>query len=128
MKPIDIEKEKKEILNKYRSLLRVFSSKANKKDKSLIRKAFNLAVEAHKEMRRKTGEPYIYHPIAVAHIAAREIGLGTTSIICALLHDVVEDTDYSLQDIEKLFGKKVSKIIDGLTKIQDVFDLSLIHI
>ena len=73
-------------------------------------------------MRRKSGEPYIYHPIAVAHIAAKEIGLGTTSIICALLHDVVEDTDYSLNDIEKLFGKKVAKIIDGLTKIQDVFD------
>ena len=73
-------------------------------------------------MRRKSGEPYIYHPIAVAHIAAKEIGLGTTSIICAILHDVVEDTDYTLKDIEKLFGKKVAKIIDGLTKIQDVFD------
>ena len=73
-------------------------------------------------MRRKSGEPYIYHPIAVAHIAAKEIGLGTTSIICALLHDVVEDTEYSLQDINEMFGPKVTKIIDGLTKIQDVFD------
>jgi len=122
MQPIDLEQEKKDILNKYKSLLRACADKTNKKDKKEIRKAFNLAVEAHKNMRRKSGEPYIYHPIAVAHISAKEIGLGTTSIICALLHDVVEDTDYTLNDIEKLFGKKVAKIIDGLTKIQDVFD------
>ena len=122
MQPIDLEQEKKDILNKYKSLLRACADKTNKEDKKEIRKAFNLAVEAHKNMRRKSGEPYIYHPIAVAHIAAKEIGLGTTSIICALLHDVVEDTDYTLNDIEKLFGKKVAKIIDGLTKIQDVFD------
>ena len=122
MRPIDLEQEKKEILNKYRSLLRACDDKTNKEDKKEIRKAFNLAVEAHKNMRRKSDEPYIYHPIAVAHIAAKEIGLGTTSIICALLHDVVEDTDYNLKDIEELFGKKVAKIIDGLTKIKDVFD------
>ena len=122
MQPIDLEQEKKDILNKYKSLLRACADKTNKEDKKEIRKAFNLAVEAHKDIRRKSGEPYIYHPIAVAHIAAKEIGLGTTSIICALLHDVVEDTDYTLNDIEKLFGKKVSQIIDGLTKIQDVFD------
>jgi guanosine-3',5'-bis(diphosphate) 3'-pyrophosphohydrolase len=122
MQPIDLEQEKKDILNKYKSLLRACADKINKEDKKEIRKAFNLAVEAHKLMRRKSGEPYIYHPIAVAHIAAKEIGLGSTSIICALLHDVVEDTDYTLNDIEKLFGKKVAKIIDGLTKIQDVFD------
>ena len=122
MQPIDLEQEKKDILNKYKSLLRACADKTDKADKKEIRKAFDLAVEAHKTQRRKSGEPYIYHPIAVAHIAAKEIGLGTTSIICALLHDVVEDTDYSLKDIEKLFGKKVSKIIDGLTKIQDVFD------
>jgi len=122
MEPIDLEQEKKAILNKYKSLLRACADKINKEDKKEIRKAFNLAVQAHKHMRRKSGEPYIYHPIAVAHIAAKEIGLGTTSIICALLHDVVEDTDYTLKDIEKLFGKKVAKIIDGLTKIQDVFD------
>ena len=122
MQPIDIEQEKKEILNKYKSLLRVCADTTSKEDKKEIRKAFNLAVEAHKEMRRKSGEPYILHPIAVAHIAAKEIGLGTTSIICALLHDVVEDTDYTLKDIEKIFGKKVAKIIDGLTKIQDIFD------
>ncbi len=122
MQPINLEQEKKEILNKYKSLLRTCSDNTNKKDRKTIRKAFNIAVEAHKEMRRKSGEPYIYHPIAVARISAKEIGLGSTSIICALLHDVVEDTDYTLKDIEKLFGKKVSKIIDGLTKIQDVFD------
>ena len=122
MQPIDLEQEKKDILNKYKSLLRACADKTDKVDKKEIRKAFDLAVEAHKTQRRKSGEPYIYHPIAVAHIAAKEIGLGTTSIICALLHDVVEDTDYTLKDIEKLFGEKVSKIIDGLTKIQDVFD------
>ena len=122
MQPIDLEQEKKDILNKYKSLLRACADKTDKADKKEIRKAFDLAVEAHKTQRRKSGEPYIYHPIAVAHIAAKEIGLGTTSIICALLHDVVEDTDYTLKDIEKLFGEKVSKIIDGLTKIQDVFD------
>jgi len=122
MQPIDLEQEKKDILNKYKSLLRACADKTNKEDKKEIRKAFNLAVEAHKNMRRKSGEPYIYHPIAVAHIAAKEIGLGTTSIICALLHDVVEDTDYTLKDIERLFGEKVTKIINGLTKIQDVFD------
>ncbi|MEC9208809.1 MAG: RelA/SpoT family protein [Bacteroidota bacterium] len=122
MQPIDFEQEKKEILNRYKSLLRACSDKTDKKDKKDIRKAFDIAVQAHKDMRRKSGEPYIYHPIAVAHIAAKEIGLGTTSIICALLHDVVEDTDYTLKDIEKNFGKKITQIIDGLTKIQDVFD------
>ena len=122
MQPIDYEKEKKEILNRYRSLLRVNADRLSKSDKKIIRKAFNVAVEAHKDMRRKSGEPYIYHPIAVAHISAKEIGLGTTSIICSLLHDVVEDTDYTLQDIKKNFGKKYALIIDGLTKIQDVFD------
>ena len=105
---IDTEKEDKEILNKYRNLLRACSDKTNKKDKKDIRAAFNLAVNAHKDIRRKSGEPYIYHPIAVAHIAAKEIGLGSTSIVCALLHDVVEDTDYEIEDIQRLFGPKVA--------------------
>ena len=122
MQPIDLKQEKKEILNRYKGLLRACADKIDKEDKKIIRKAFNLAVEAHKDMRRKSGEPYIYHPIAVARISAKEIGLGTTSIVCALLHDVVEDTEYSIKDIEDLFGKKVAQIIDGLTKIQDVFD------
>jgi GTP pyrophosphokinase len=94
----------------------------DKNDKLMIRKAFNLAVESHKDMRRKSGEPYIYHPIAVAQIAVSEIGLGPTSVVCALLHDVVEDTDISLEDIKMMFGEKVAKIIDGLTKISGVFD------
>jgi guanosine-3',5'-bis(diphosphate) 3'-pyrophosphohydrolase len=86
----------------------------------LVRKAFEVALEAHKEMRRKSGEPYIYHPLAVARIVAEEIGLGTTSIVCALLHDVVEDTDLSLEDISGMFGERVAKIIDGLTKITGI--------
>lgn len=119
---IDLEAEKKEILKRYRALLRVCKSTMQKGDKRMIRLAFNMALESHQDMRRKSGEPYIYHPIAVAQIAAQEIGLGTTSIVCALLHDVVEDTDITLEDIEREFGKKVAKIIDGLTKISGVFD------
>lgn len=118
----DVEKERKEILNRYKGLLRDCRDNTTKADKKQIRKAFNLAVDAHKNMRRKSGEPYIYHPIDVARIAAKNIGLGSTSIICALLHDVVEDSDYTLTDIENLFGEKVSRIIDGLTKISDVYD------
>ncbi len=119
---IDIEAEKNEILKRYRALLRASKSTLQKGDKRMIRKAFDMALESHKDMRRKSGEPYIYHPIAVAQIAAEEIGLGTTSIVCALLHDVVEDTYVTLDDIEREFGKKVAMIIDGLTKISGVFD------
>ena len=125
VKKIDTKKEDKEILNKYRNLLRACEDKTNKQDKKIIRKAFNLAVEAHKDMRRKSGEPYIYHPIAVAHIAAKEIGLGATSIVCALLHDVVEDTDYGISDMQRMFGSRVAKIIEGLTKMSDVFDQNI---
>lgn len=119
---IDLEIEKKEILKRYRALLRACKPTMQKGDKRMIRLAFDMALESHRDMRRKSGEPYIYHPIAVAQIAAEEIGLGTTSIVCALLHDVVEDTDITLEDIEREFGKKVTKIIDGLTKISGVFD------
>ncbi|MES2653685.1 MAG: bifunctional (p)ppGpp synthetase/guanosine-3',5'-bis(diphosphate) 3'-pyrophosphohydrolase [Bacteroidota bacterium] len=119
---IDLEAEKQEILKRYRALLRASKSTLQKGDKKEIRKAFEMALESHKDMRRKSGEPYIYHPIAVAQIAAEEIGLGTTSIVCALLHDVVEDTDITLEDIEREFGKKTARIIDGLTKISGVFD------
>jgi guanosine-3',5'-bis(diphosphate) 3'-pyrophosphohydrolase len=119
---IDLELEKNEILKRYRALLRACKSTLEKGDKQMIRKAFDMALESHAAMRRKSGEPYIYHPIAVAQIAAEEIGLGTTSIVCALLHDVVEDTNVTLDDIEMQFGKKVAKIIDGLTKISGVFD------
>ena len=119
---VDTTLENKEIVNRYRQLLRVSKWSREKGDGVIIRKAFETAVEAHKEMRRKSGEPYIFHPIAVARIAAEEIGLGTTSIVCALLHDVVEDTDTTLEDIEADFGSKVAEIIDGLTKISGVYD------
>jgi GTP diphosphokinase / guanosine-3',5'-bis(diphosphate) 3'-diphosphatase len=119
---IDEEKEKKEILQSYRSLLRACKRRMERGDKIHIRKAFELALEAHKNMRRKSGEPYIFHPLAVAKICTEEIGLGTTSVICALLHDVVEDTDMTLDDIQGMFGEKVAQIIDGLTKIEGVFD------
>ena len=122
MQSINVDKERKEILNRYRGLLRDCRDKTSLEERKLIRKAFNIAVEAHKDMRRKSGEPYIYHPIDVARIAAKEIGLSTTSIICSLLHDVVEDTDYTLEDIERLFDSKVARIIDGLTKISEVYD------
>ncbi len=116
------ETEKKEIINRYRNLLRVWSKREKPVNKKLVRKAFNLAVDAHKDMRRKSGEPYIYHPLEVARIAAGEIGLGTTSVICALLHDVVEDSEYTLADIRSLFGDTVTRIIDGLTKIGEIFE------
>lgn len=121
---IDLEAEKKEILKRYRKLLIEARKSRDDLDKKQIRKAFNVALEAHKEMRRKSGEPYIYHPIAVAQIVAEEIGLGTTSIVSALLHDTVEDTEISLEDIDNMFGAKVCRIIDGLTKISGVIDHS----
>lgn len=111
------EIEKYEIARRYKDMLRNTYRKLSDEDKDLIRKAFDLAADAHKEQRRKSGEPYIFHPISVAQIVADEIGLGATSIACALMHDVVEDTEYTLTDIERLFGNKIAKIIDGLTKI-----------
>lgn len=117
----DPEIEKKEIIRRYRNLLRVSVVRAPD-DKKLIRKAFDLAADAHKDMRRKSGEPYIYHPVEVATIVAGEIGMGTTSIVSALLHDVVEDSNYSLDDIRFHFGDKVTQIIDGLTKIEEMID------
>ncbi len=114
--------ENKEIVRRYRNLLRVWYTRKTTADKKLVRKAFNFAVEAHKNDRRKSGEPYVYHPLDVARIAAEDIGLGTTSIVCALIHDVVEDTEYTLKDIQKLFGAKVANIVDGLTKIEEIFD------
>lgn len=121
MHEIDLEKERKEILSAFRGLLRSVRNLTPAKTK-MIRKAFDVAVEAHKDMRRKSGEPYIFHPIAVARICAEEIGLGATSVVCALLHDTVEDTHITLDDIEELFGSKCRIIIDGLTKIPEVFD------
>jgi guanosine-3',5'-bis(diphosphate) 3'-pyrophosphohydrolase len=118
----DLEEEKKEIVKRYRQLLKVSKWSREKGDVKMIRDAFDLSMDAHRDMRRKSGEPYIYHPLAVARIAAEEIGLGTTSIVCALLHDVVEDSHVELSDIERQFGPKVARIIDGLTKISGVFD------
>lgn len=117
-----LKREKQEILNAYKGLLRACKSIRDEDDTKNIRKAFDLALEAHKSMRRKSGEPYIYHPIAVARICAEEIGLGATSIIAALLHDTVEDTEVTLEDVEGMFGKKVARIIDGLTKITGFVD------
>jgi len=119
---IDPVAERKEILNRYKLLIKACKRRLEKGDKEIIRKAFEVAVEAHKEIRRKSGEPYIYHPIAVAQICAEEIGLGTIGIVCALLHDTVEDTDLTLADVKGLFGEKVAQIIDGLTKISGVID------
>lgn len=111
------EEENKEIANRYKDLLKGTYQTLSEDDKKLIRKAFDIAVEAHSEQRRKTGEPYIFHPIAVAKIVAYEIGLGATSIAAALLHDVVEDTHYTIDDMERLFGETVARIVSGLTKI-----------
>ncbi|MEQ9166791.1 MAG: bifunctional (p)ppGpp synthetase/guanosine-3',5'-bis(diphosphate) 3'-pyrophosphohydrolase [Fulvivirga sp.] len=119
---IDVEEENKEIVRRYRQLLRHAKPLLKGNDSKLIRKAFNTALEAHSGTRRKSGEPYIFHPIAVAKICVDEIGLGTTSIISALLHDVVEDTEWTIKDIERDFGKKIARIIDGLTKISGVFE------
>ena len=112
-----IEKENKEIAKQYKELLRISYQTLTDKDKKLIRSAFDVAVDAHKDQRRKSGEAYIFHPIAVAKIVASKIGLDAVSIASALLHDVVEDTAYTLGDIERMFGETVARIVDGLTKI-----------
>jgi GTP pyrophosphokinase len=116
------EEEKKEILRKYRALLRALKPKLKPGSKEQIRVAFEMAAEAHKTMRRKSGEPYILHPLAVAMICVEEIGLGVRSTICALLHDTVEDTDITFDMIEREFGTEIAKIVDGLTKISNVLD------
>ena len=113
----EIEKENKEIAREYKELLSISYQTLSDEDKKLIRKAFDVAVEAHKEQRRKSGEAYIFHPIAVAKIVASEIGLGPTSIAAALMHDVVEDTDITVEDIERMFNPKIAQIVEGLTKI-----------
>jgi GTP pyrophosphokinase len=118
------EQEKKLILREYRSLLRALKTKLKPGDKDLIRTAFEMSAEAHKTMRRKSGEPYILHPLAVAKICAEEIGLGVRSTICSMLHDTVEDTDISLEDVEREFGNEIARIVDGLTKISNVIDVN----
>lgn len=120
MTEIDIEQENRDIAREYKELLRISYQTLSDPDKKLIRKAFDVAVEAHKDQRRKSGEAYIFHPIAVAKIVASEIGLGATSIAAALMHDVVEDTPTTVQDIERMFNPKVAQIVEGLTKIAKV--------
>ncbi|MEM6319394.1 MAG: RelA/SpoT family protein [Bacteroidota bacterium] len=117
VKETQIDKDKRLIMRAYRGLLRVVKAKADKTDKVNIRAAYELAVDAHKSQRRKSGEPYVLHPIEVARICAVEIGLGPTAVICALLHDVVEDTPITLKEIEVQFGERVALIVDGLTKL-----------
>lgn len=120
MLEIDFEKENKAILQEYKELLRISYQTLTPEDKKLIRKAFDVAMDAHKDQRRKSGEAYFFHPIAVAKIVASEIGLGATAIAAALLHDVVEDTLITIEDIEKMFGAKVAQLVEGLTKISKV--------
>ena len=121
---LDEEQEKKEIVRHYRALLRALKPRLKKGDRELVRTAFEMAADAHKEMRRKSGEPYILHPLAVSQICVDEIGLGVRSAICALLHDTVEDTEVTLEDVERAFGAEISHIVDGLTKISTVIDSS----
>jgi GTP pyrophosphokinase len=120
MTELEIEAENKAIAQEYKELLRISYQTLTVEDKKIIRKAFDVAVDAHKDQRRKSGEAYIFHPIAVAKIVARDIGLGATSIAAALMHDVVEDTDITIQDIEKMFNSKIAQLVEGLTKISKV--------
>ena len=117
MTEVEIEKENKAIAQEYKELLRISYQTLTDEDKKLIRKAFDVAVEAHKDQRRKSGEAYIFHPIAVAKIVAAEIGLGPTSIAAALMHDVVEDTDITIEQISQWFNPKIAQIVEGLTKM-----------
>ena len=114
------KEEKEEIERRHRRLIDAWQTRKEAQDLEAVDKAFYFACEAHKDQRRRSGEPYIYHPIEVATIAANDIGLGRTSIICALLHDVVEDTKYTLDDIREMFGEKVSRVVDGLTKFANL--------
>ena len=120
MLEIDFEKENKAILHEYKELLRISYQTLTPEDKKLIRKAFDVAMDAHKDQRRKSGEAYFFHPIAVAKIVASEIGLGATAIAAALMHDVVEDTPITIEDIERMFNSKVAQLVEGLTKISKV--------
>ena len=117
---IDSKIENKKIAKQYKELLRISYQTLGDSDKKMIRLAFDMAVEAHSEQRRKSGEAYIFHPISVAKIVAEQIGLDATSICAALLHDVAEDTKFTLKDIEQLLGENIAKIVHGLTKISSL--------
>lgn len=120
MNEIEVEEENKAIAREYKELLRISYQTLTNEDKKLIRKAFDVAVDAHKDQRRKSGEAYIFHPIGVAKIVASEIGLGASGIAAALMHDVVEDTQITVEDIEKMFNPKIAQLVEGLTKISQV--------
>ena len=121
---VEIQEDEKLLIQRaYRTLLQSFNKELNKEDQVNLRTAYELAVEAHSQQRRKSGEPYIMHPIEVSRICIEEIGLGPTAAICALLHDVVEDTDVTLEDIEAKFGERVKMIVDGLTKLDNAYDV-----
>jgi len=119
---LQTEIEKREIEDLFEDLIKSFTRPLSTENEQLIRKAFQFANAAHMGVRRKSGEPYIIHPIAVAKVVVSEIGLGTKSVLAAILHDVVEDTEYTLEDIENMFGAKVASLVDGLTKLSGTFD------
>ena len=124
--PSEFEKEEsKMILREYRKMKTAITTETTSEDRDNIRKAFEVAIDAHKDQRRKSGEPYIFHPIEVARICAAEIGLGPTAIVAALLHDVVEDSEYKIEQIEELFNPRVALIVDGLTKLDNIYDVQL---
>lgn len=125
MTETELAEEQKEITSRFRKLMRGMKDRMDDEDKDLIKRAFKLAKDAHAEVRRKSGEPYIFHPIEVARIVSEEIGLGPQSVASALIHDVVEDSDYTLEDIERLFDENTARIIDGLTKISGLFDMEI---
>ncbi|MFW5831710.1 MAG: HD domain-containing protein, partial [Prolixibacteraceae bacterium] len=114
--------EIRQIEDRYQDFLKVIQNKFDEERLARIEKAFRFANAAHDGIKRRSGEPYIIHPIAVAHIVAKDLGLGATSIVASILHDVVEDTEYSVTDIENMFGAKVARIVDGLTKLSGDFD------
>ena len=119
------QEEAFDILKAYRRLLRSVNHPLSKEDTALIHKAFSQAVQAHMHQRRRSGEPYVFHPIAVATIVASQMSLDATAIASALLHDVVEDTDVTLEDIEREYGPTIARIIDGLTKISGISDSNI---
>ena len=117
------EIERKQIQSVFRKLKRKVSLSLTPEDKIHLDKAFEIAYEGHATQRRKSGEPYIFHPLEVARICFEEIGLGPTAVICAVLHDVVEDTHYTIEDIQSIFGTKIRKIVDGLTKLDGLYNV-----
>src|SRR5690606_32906742 len=117
------ETEQASLPRKFRRLMKALPGPLDETDKKNPRKAFEMGLEAHSRQRRKSGEPYFFHPIEVARICVQEIGLGPTAAICAMLHDVVEDTDVTIEDIRREFGDKICSIVDGLTKLDGLYNV-----